>query len=122
MAAAILLAVVLRRRRILRFWPYVVGPGSLSWAALHYGGLHPALALVPIVPLMPHSARDLGLFNAREERLPDTLRRSEHWRRRFGEDGRRRCGVIAAASFVVLKRLSLYDRVWSAAASIVPVR
>ena len=79
LAAAMLLAVVLRRRRIRSFWPYVIGPGSLSWAALHYGGLHPALALVPIVPLMPHSARDLGLFNPREERQPDTLSRFEHW-------------------------------------------
>ena len=79
LSAATLLAVVLRRRRIRSFWPYVIGPGSLSWAALHYGGLHPALALVPIVPLMPHSARDLGLFNPREERQPDTLSRFEHW-------------------------------------------
>jgi NhaA family Na+:H+ antiporter len=79
LTAAMLLAVVLRRRRIRSFWPYVLGPGSLSWAALHYGGLHPALALVPIVPLMPHSARDLGLFNPREERQPDTLSRFEHW-------------------------------------------
>ena len=79
MAAAILLAVGLRRRRIQSFWPYVIGPGSLSWAALHYGGLHPALALVPIVPLMPHSRRDLGLFNPLEERQPDTLSRFEHW-------------------------------------------
>jgi NhaA family Na+:H+ antiporter len=79
MAAAILLAVILRRRRIQSFWLYVIGPGSLSWAALHYGGLHPALALVPIVPLMPHSRRDLGLFSPDEERQPDTLSRFEHW-------------------------------------------
>ena len=79
LTAAMLLAVVLRRRRIRSFWPYIIGPGSLSWAALHYGGLHPALALVPIVPFMPHSARDLGLFNPREERQPDTLSRFEHW-------------------------------------------
>jgi Na+:H+ antiporter, NhaA family len=79
MAAAILVAVVLRRRRIRSFWPYVIGSGSLSWAALHFGGLHPALALVPIVPLMPHGPRDLGLFSPEEERQPDTLNRFEHW-------------------------------------------
>jgi NhaA family Na+:H+ antiporter len=79
MAAAMLLAVVLRRRRIQSFWLYVIGPGSLSWAALHVGGLHPALALVPIVPLMPHSPRDLGLFSPDEGRQPDTLSRFEHW-------------------------------------------
>ncbi len=79
MAAAMLLAVVLRRRRIQSFWLYVIGPGSLSWAALHVGGLHPALALVPIVPLMPHSPRDLGLFSPDEGRQYDTLNRFEHW-------------------------------------------
>jgi NhaA family Na+:H+ antiporter len=79
MAAAMLLAVVLRRRRIEGFWPYVIGPGALSWAALHFGGLHPSLALVPIVPLMPHSPRDLGLFSPDEVRQPDTLSRFEYW-------------------------------------------
>ena len=79
MAAAMLLALFLRRRRIQSFWPYIIGPGSLSWAALYFGGLHPALALVPIVPLMPHSPRDLGLFSPDEGRQPDTLSRFEHW-------------------------------------------
>jgi NhaA family Na+:H+ antiporter len=40
----------------------VVTGGLLSWAALFWGGLHPALALVPIVPFLPHAARDPGLF------------------------------------------------------------
>ena len=51
---AIALAWWLRRRRVTTFWPYLVGAGALSWAALYLGGLHPALALVPIVPFMPH--------------------------------------------------------------------
>ena len=71
MTAAILLALWLRRRRIGNFWPYVIGPGALSWAALYMGGFHPALALVPIVPFMPHSRRDLGLFDPREALEPD---------------------------------------------------
>lgn len=79
MTAAILLAVWLRRRRTLTFWPYVIGPGSLSWAALYLGGFHPALALVPIVPFMPHGPRDLGLFDPREARQTDTLNQFEHW-------------------------------------------
>ena len=65
MSAALALAWWLRRRRTSGLWPYVVGPGALSWAALYWGGFHPALALVPIVPFMPHSARDLGLFDPR---------------------------------------------------------
>ena len=79
MTAAILAALWLRRRRTQSFWPYLLGPGALSWAALYFGGFHPALALVPIVPFMPHSAADLGLFDPREHYHPDTLNRFEHW-------------------------------------------
>ena len=79
MVAAIVTALWLRHRRIVSFWPYVIGPGTLSWAALYWGGFHPALALVPVVPFMPHSARDLGLFDPREAHRPDTLNRFEHW-------------------------------------------
>jgi Na+:H+ antiporter, NhaA family len=79
MTAAMLLALWLRRRGTRSFWPYVIGPGLLSWGALYLGGFHPALALVPIVPLMPHGSRDLGLFHPREEHQRDTLNQFEHW-------------------------------------------
>lgn len=79
MIPAVGLALMLRRLRVTNFWPYAVGAGGLSWAALFYGGLHPALALVPIVPFMPHAKRDLGLFEERELTLPDTMNRFEHW-------------------------------------------
>jgi len=79
MPAAIAAALWLRRRRVHSFWAYVIGPGTLSWAALYFGGLHPALALVPVVPFMPHSPRDLGLFNQREVHQTDTLSHFEHW-------------------------------------------
>ena len=79
MAAAVVVALWLRRRRTSSVWPYVIGPGALSWAALYLGGFHPALALVPIVSFMPHSSRDLGLFDPREDYRPDTLNRFEHW-------------------------------------------
>jgi NhaA family Na+:H+ antiporter len=79
MPAALLAAFWLKRRRVRSFWPYVIGPGSLSWAALYFGGFHPALALVPIVPFMPHSPRDLGLFDPREHLHIDTLNQFEQW-------------------------------------------
>jgi NhaA family Na+:H+ antiporter len=79
MTAAVLTAFWLKRRPVRSFWPYVLGPGSLSWAALYFGGFHPALALVPIVPFMPHSPRDLGLFDPREDNQVDTLNQFEHW-------------------------------------------
>ena len=79
MAAAVIIALWLRRRGVQSFWPYVLGPGVLSWFALYTGGFHPALALVPVVPFMPHSPRDLGVFDEREVDQPDTLNRFEHW-------------------------------------------
>jgi Na+:H+ antiporter, NhaA family len=79
MAAAIVVALWLRGRGTRSFWPYVMGPGALSWAGLYLGGFHPALALVPVVPFMPHSPRDLGLFAPRQERQADPLNRFERW-------------------------------------------
>jgi NhaA family Na+:H+ antiporter len=81
MVPAIGLASGCRRLGVRSFWPYVIGAGGLSWLGLYFGGLHPALALVPIIPLMPHAARDLGIFDPREDALPDALNRFEHsWR------------------------------------------
>jgi NhaA family Na+:H+ antiporter len=79
MAGALVAARLLRRRRIRSFWSYTVLAGGLSWLALYFGGFHPALALVPILPFMPHEPRDLGIFDPREHGLPDTMNRFEHW-------------------------------------------
>jgi NhaA family Na+:H+ antiporter len=79
MTGACAVAYALNTRGIQSFWPYVIGPGALSWAAWYGGGFHPALALVPIVPFMPHAPQDLGLFDPREPLRGDTLDRFEHW-------------------------------------------
>jgi len=50
---AIAIAWILRRRGVRNFWVYVAIPGVLSWMGLYLGGIHPALAMVPIVPFMP---------------------------------------------------------------------
>lgn len=68
----------LKRSRVLSFWPYVLLGGGLSWCALYFGGVHPSLALVPILPFMPHEKRDLGLFSEKEVTLPYTMNRFEH--------------------------------------------
>ena len=78
LGAAMVLARWLRSRRTLNFWPYVVGAGTVSWLAFYWGGLHPALALVPIVPFVPHASRDAGLFVERPH-AHDTLNEFEHW-------------------------------------------
>jgi NhaA family Na+:H+ antiporter len=68
----------LKRRRTKSFWPYIGGAGLVSWLGFHYGGLHPALALVPVMPFLPHAKRDPGFFvPARHGH--DTLSAFEHW-------------------------------------------
>jgi NhaA family Na+:H+ antiporter len=81
LAPALALAWAMRRYGIKNFWWYLAVPGVLSWAGLLAGGVHPALALVPIIPFMPSSRRDQGIFAAHEERRRDTLSHFEHvWR------------------------------------------
>ncbi len=36
------------------YWPYLLVGGTLAWTGLHEAHLHPALALVCIVPFLPH--------------------------------------------------------------------
>ena len=79
MMAAVLLALWLRRRRTRSFWPYVLGPGALSWAGLYWGGFHPALAMVPIVPFMHHGPRDVRPFETRGDLQPYPLDAFEEW-------------------------------------------
>jgi NhaA family Na+:H+ antiporter len=75
--AAIGGAAWLRRRKVQAFWPYLAGCGLLSWTGLQSMGFHPALALVPIVPLMPHRPRPIDVFADRPE-AHDNVRESEH--------------------------------------------
>jgi NhaA family Na+:H+ antiporter len=79
MAAAIAAAFALRRTVVKSFWPYVIAGGTLSWFALFWSGLHPALALVPIVPFIPHAPRDPGLFVEAPDGAADPLSQFEHW-------------------------------------------
>lgn len=77
-AAGMALAYLFRIRGVRSFWPYVLAAGALSWAGLFAAGVHPALALVFIVPFMPHADHDEGLFAEREYSAPDTLNRFQH--------------------------------------------
>jgi len=47
---------------VRKFWPYLAICGTLSWLAFYREGLHPAFALVPIVPFLPHEPRKLDLL------------------------------------------------------------
>ena len=79
LTAAVGSAALLRRSGVQSFWAYLLGPGLLSWWALFVSGIHPALALVPIIPFFPHARRDAGLFVDPAPRAHDTLTRFERW-------------------------------------------
>ena len=73
-----LVAFTLRKLNIRNYWPYILIGGALSWTGLHHAHLHPALALVFIIPFLPHAKREhKHLF---EEDLSDRtpLSRFEH--------------------------------------------
>ena len=80
-SVAIAVAWGLKKRQTVSFWPYILLPGLLSWIGFYRGGLHPALALVPIIPFVPHAARDPGLF-VESPSAHDTLNEFEHWWKR----------------------------------------
>ena len=65
--------------KIHNFWPYLFGPGLMSWIGFTQAGLHPALGLLPIIVTLPHAASDEGIFNWRELDKHDTLNEFEHW-------------------------------------------
>lgn len=57
-----LIAFVLRKRGCKRWYMYIFVAGTVSWIGLIHAHLHPALALVPIVPFLPAGSKDEGLF------------------------------------------------------------
>jgi NhaA family Na+:H+ antiporter len=78
LGAGMLVAWWLQKRRVVSFWPYILVGGVLSWMGFYRGGVHPALALVPIIPFLPHAERDPGLFVEAPD-AHDTLDEFEHW-------------------------------------------
>jgi NhaA family Na+:H+ antiporter len=73
-AAGMLLAFALRRMQAGSYWPYLLLAGGVSWTGLFLAHLHPALALVFIVPFMPAGPKPAGEGSAG----PSTLTRFEH--------------------------------------------
>ena len=74
---ALLAAFVLKRLRVRAFWPYLLFCGAVSWVAFYWEGLHPAFALIPIVPFLPHEPRKhLDVFADTPD--DDAVHHSEH--------------------------------------------
>jgi len=64
-------------RKRLSFWPYLIG-ACASWYGFMMSGLHPALGLLPIVPIIPHADQEFGIFADTEKYLNDLLNQIEH--------------------------------------------
>jgi NhaA family Na+:H+ antiporter len=78
--AGMALAFALRRAGAKSWLPYIGLAGPLAWSGLILAHLHPALALVFIVPFLPAPHRDIGLFTDEDEvdRMGDALAHDLH--------------------------------------------
>ncbi len=65
--AAMALAFALRKMGVQRWIAYIGLAGPLAWSGLILAHLHPALALVAVVPFLPGPRRDTGLFREKDE-------------------------------------------------------
>lgn len=79
MATALAVCWALRKHRVNAFWPYVAVSGTLFWWAFRWLGVHPAFALVPIIPFLPHARRDPGFFVDAPPDARDALNHLELW-------------------------------------------
>lgn len=77
--AAMVGALALRRMKVHTHWAYFLGPGAMCWMSFYQANIHPALGLVPIIPMLPHAHTDLGLFARAELDRDDTLNEFEHF-------------------------------------------
>jgi NhaA family Na+:H+ antiporter len=76
--AGMAIAFLLRRGRIVSYWPYLLLGGGLSWLGLFRAYVHPALALVFIVPFLPHAPREDKHLFEEDPRDIFPLARFEH--------------------------------------------
>jgi len=61
---ALLLSLAFRWLGARTLWPYLLIAGPIAWVGCYWAGLHPALALLPIVPFFPRARRPLADFDA----------------------------------------------------------
>lgn len=66
------------RQRAGRLWPWLV-LGLISWIGMSASGLPAALALLPLLPALPHGDHSFGLFAEAEGFLTDPLNRISHY-------------------------------------------
>jgi Na+:H+ antiporter, NhaA family len=75
--AAVATGLLFHQLRLKNFWWYLAIPGTMSWTGLALTGLHPALGLLPILPVLP--SRFHERFDWHALGMEDTLRRFGTW-------------------------------------------
>ena len=65
--AGMAVAFAMRKMDLKSWVPYIFVAGPLAWTGLILAHLHPALALVFIVPFLPGPKRDTGMFRDEDE-------------------------------------------------------
>jgi len=76
--AAVAVSIGLKQAKVGSFWPHLLIAGGLSWSGFAISGLHPALALLPIVPFFPHAPRGLDVFHDAPHSPHDSPSHFEH--------------------------------------------
>lgn len=76
--AGMLISLILRKKGVRNYWPYIIFGGVPSWIGLFEAHLHPALALVFIVPFLPHPPRETKSLFEEDPKDYSTLARFEH--------------------------------------------
>lgn len=64
-AAGMLIAFLLRKKNVQNWVPYIFGAGTIAWIGMYNAHLHPALALVFIVPFLPRTGKVIPNLDTR---------------------------------------------------------
>ena len=78
-AGAVATGLVFQRLRLHHFGWYLMIPGAASWLGFALAGLHPALGLLPIIPMIPHASVNKAHVGWDVVRLADRRNQFEHW-------------------------------------------
>ena len=71
----------LRRLQVKSYWPYLLCGGGLVWTGLFRAHLHPALALVFIIPFLPHAQREtVHIFEENPSDRSTLAEFERHWK------------------------------------------
>ena len=77
-AGGMFVSFFLAKMKITNIWPYILLGGTLSWMGLILASLHPALALVFIVPFMPNKPMKHGQLFDDEKKDHSSIVNFEH--------------------------------------------